>query len=77
MNSELWPTKEEVAEIRKKYPEGTKIEVIKMDDPTPVPSGTIGIVNHVDDVGQIHCDYFNYRSSLAIVPSKDKFKVIK
>ena len=32
MNSEFWPTKEEVAEIRKKYPEGTKIEVIKMDE---------------------------------------------
>ena len=77
MNSEFWPTKEEVAEIRKKYPEGTKIEVIKMDDPTPVPPGTMGIVTTVDDIGNIHCRYLNYRSGLAIVPSKDKFKVIK
>lgn len=76
MNSEFWPTKKEVAEIRKKYPEGTIIKLLKMDDPTPVPSGTYGIVTAVDGVGQIHCDYLNYRSSLAIVPSKDKFRKV-
>ena len=56
MNSELWPTKNEVSEIRKKYPEGTIIKLIEMDDPTPVPSGTYGIVNHVDDfeIGRAH-----------------------
>ncbi|MBP3225697.1 MAG: DUF4314 domain-containing protein [Methanobrevibacter sp.] len=77
MNSELWPTKEEVSELRKKYPEGTIIKLLEMDDPTPVPPGTYGIVNHVDDVGQIHCDYLNYRSSLGILPNKDEFKVIQ
>lgn len=71
-----WPSKKEVEDIRKKYPEGTIIQLIKMNDPHPVPSGTIGIVNHVDDIGNIHCDYLNYRSSLAIVPNKDKFEVV-
>ena len=30
MNSELWPTKNEVSEIRKKYPEGTIIKLIEI-----------------------------------------------
>ncbi len=71
-----WPSKEEVKRLRKEYPEGTIIKLIKMDDPTPVPPGTFGIVDNVDDVGNIHLDWLNYRSSLAIVPGKDEFKVI-
>lgn len=71
-----WPSKEEVKKIREKYPEGTIIKLIRMDDPSPIPSGTIGAVISVDDIGQLHCLYLNYRSSLAIVPSKDIFEVI-
>ena len=71
-----WPSKEEVEKICRKYHKGTFIKLIKMDDPTPVPPGTIGIVDDVDDVGNIHCRWLNYCSSLAIVPSKDEFKVI-
>ena len=71
-----WPSKEELENLREKYPEGTIIKIIKMDDPTPVPPGTMGEVTHVDDIGNIHVDYFNYRSSLAIIPSKDKFEII-
>lgn len=72
MISERWPSKEEIEELRRKYPEGTKIRLIKMYDPTPVPPGTIGTINQIDDVGNIHCDEFH----LAIIPSKDKFEVI-
>lgn len=75
----MWtrPSKEEVEKIRIKYPEGTIIQIIKMDDPTPVPPGTCGIVNHVDDIGTIHVDYLNHRSSLGIILDKDIFKVIQ
>ena len=72
-----WPSKEEVKRLRKEYPEGTIIKLIKMDDPTPVPPGNIGVVNSVDDAGNIHLNWLNYHSSLAIVPSKDKFVVVK
>ena len=71
-----WPSKEEVKKLREKYPEGTIIKVIKMDDPTPVPPGTIGIVTSVDDAGNIHCIWWGYTSSLAIIPNKDVFRVI-
>ena len=33
----------------------TKIKLIKMDDPYhPVPSGTVGVVDTIDDMRQIH-----------------------
>lgn len=65
-------SKEEIQKIKKEYPPGTVIKLINMDDPNPVPSGTIGTVDSVDDAGQIHCEEFY----LAIVPDKDEFEVI-
>lgn len=46
-----FPSREDIAIIRARYPEGTKIKVVDMDDPQPVPSGTIGTVVGVDDAG--------------------------
>ena len=45
-----------------------------MNDPyAPIPSGTRGTVDFVDDVGQIHMKWDNGRT-LAIVPQVDKFR---
>ena len=42
-------------ENRAKYPPGTRIMLLSMDDPHhPVPPGTRGTVEHVDDTGTIH-----------------------
>ncbi len=55
------------------YPKGTRIELISMDDPyAPIPSGTRGAVDHVDDMGQIHMKWDNGRT-LALIPSEDRF----
>lgn len=62
--------KKEIQKIKKDYPPGTVIKLNYMDDPNPVPSGTIGTVSLVDDAGQIHCEEFG----LAIIPSKDEFE---
>lgn len=36
------------------YPPGTRLELISMDDPyAPVPPGTRGTVQYVDDLSQI------------------------
>ena len=41
---------QEVNRIKNHYPPGTRIELISMNDPyDPVPSGTRGTVEHVDD----------------------------
>ena len=47
-----------------------------MEDPYAVPSGTKGIVDHVDDIGTIHVNWEN-GSSLGLIVGEDQFKVIE
>lgn len=71
-----WMEENKVALYRELYPAGTRVELIHMDDPyAPVPSGTRGTVEFVDDVGQIHMKWDNGRT-LALIPSQDIFKKI-
>lgn len=44
-----FPSREQVAALRERYPEGTKIELIEMDEEKNPPPGTIGTVIAVDD----------------------------
>ena len=48
-----WPTIEEVEQVRRKYPPGTMIMLIPMDDPQAPPPGTIGEVVGVDDTASL------------------------
>ncbi len=60
--------------MQKLYPEGTRLVLNSMNDPyAPVPPGTRGTVEFVDDAGQIHMKWDNGRT-LAIVPSEDDFR---
>ena len=64
---------EQVATLREEYPEGTRIMLLKMEDPfTQLQRGDMGNVTHVDDAGQIHMIWDN-GSSLALVPGEDEF----
>ena len=47
------PSKETLALLRTRYPVGTRVELIHMDDPQAPPVGTKGTVLGVDDVGSI------------------------
>lgn len=63
--------------IKEMYPEGTRIKLIHMDDPyAPVPAGTKGTVEYVDDMGQIGMKWDNGRT-LALIPEVDEFEIIK
>lgn len=65
-----------IEQIKKMYPEGTKIKLNYMkDNYNPVPSRTQGIVDHVDDAGQIHVKWEN-GSSLALLYDEDDFEII-
>lgn len=60
--------------MKDNYPPGTRLLLINMEDPyAPIPSGTRGTVEFVDDAGQIHMRWDNGRT-LAIVPSEDEFR---
>lgn len=70
-------TQEEIKVIKDKYVKGTKIKLLKMYDPfTSIPSQELGIVDFVDDIGQIHI-IWNNGSSLALVPNVDEFEILE
>ena len=48
-----FPRHEEVLRIRKQFPAGTRVELVKMDDPQAPSIGTKGTVRGVDDIGGI------------------------
>ena len=48
-----FPDKETVEMIRKEYPVGTRIELLKMDDIQAPTVGTKGTVKGVDDAGSM------------------------
>ena len=60
--------------IQSQYPAGTRIYLENMNDPyAPVPPGTRGTVDFVDDAGQIHMKWDNGRG-LGLVPGEDEFR---
>ena len=65
-------TQKELEQLRQQYPKGTRLKLISMDDPHGVPAGTVGEVEFIDDIGQIHMKWEN-GSSLALIPEADKF----
>ena len=48
-----FPNKNEVESIRRMYPAGTRVELVRMDDPQAPPEGTHGTVLGVDDTGSL------------------------
>ena len=71
-----FPSREQVERIKARYPAGTRIRLDSMDDPyAPIPPGTEGVVQAVDDIGTLHCKFENGRS-LGVVVGEDSFSVL-
>lgn len=49
----MFPSKEIVERVRKEYPAGGRVELLRMDDPQAPPIGTLGTVIGVDDTANI------------------------
>lgn len=49
----IFPSREIVERVRKEYPEGCRVELVRMDDPQAPPIGTRGTVWGVDDTASI------------------------
>lgn len=54
---------------------GKRVRCIQMNDKYPVPSGTEGTINYVDDIGTIHVSWDN-GSTLGLVPNEDKYQIL-
>ena len=69
-----FPSKEQIAALRKRYPNGAKVELLGMDDPQAPPMGTMGEVMGVDDAGQLLVRW-ETGSSLSLIPGVDSFRI--
>lgn len=59
-----------VEALQKKYPAGTRVRLVQMDDPQAPPIGTMGTVICVDDIGSLLVAWDN-GSTLSVVFGPD------
>ena len=66
------PTLEELDDLRSRYPKGSRVKLIRMDDPycQDLKPGMLGTVMQVDDIGTIHVSW-DCGSSLGVVFGED------
>ena len=70
-----FPSRETLERLRKEYPTGARVELLKMSDVQALPTGTRGTVNHIDDAGTIHINW-DTGSSLGVVFGEDECRVV-
>ncbi len=71
-----FPSREIVERLRKEYPVGARVELLRMDDVQAPPIGTRGTVRGVDDIGSIMVSWDN-GSGLSVVYGEDSCKVVR
>lgn len=64
------PSKERIEALRREFPKGCRVELLRMDDPQAPPVGTMGSVIAVDDIGTIHVAW-STGSSLGVAYGQD------
>ena len=62
--------REEVERIKEQYPKGTPVRLYSMEGEQTVPPGSRGVVDHVDDIGQIHMKWEKDVYKRQIMPRK-------
>ncbi len=70
-----FPSKEIVEQVRKQYPIGTRVELVKMDDIQAPPVGTKGTVEGVDDTASLLVAWDN-GSHLNVIYGEDEVRKI-
>ena len=66
-----FPSKDVVDYVKSKFPEGSRVKLVHMNDPyTKLPEGMQGTVRHVDDMATVHVDWDN-GSGLGAVYGED------
>lgn len=64
-----------IESLKKQFPVGSRVELIKMDDKQAPPIGTRGTVKGVDDIGSIMVAWDN-GSSLNVIYGEDECRVL-
>ena len=69
-------SRKQVERLRERYPSGTRIRLVEMDDLQAPPKGTLGTVRGVDDVGDLLVDW-DTGSSLSVIPGVDSVEIVR
>ena len=64
-----------LADLRKTYYAGARVELLKMDDPQAPPVGTRGTIIGVDDIGSIMVRWDN-GCGLSVAYGEDRCRVV-
>ena len=70
-----FPSKETVERVRREYPAGTRVELVRMDDVQAPPIGTEGMVTGVDDTASLMVRWSN-GSHLNVIYGEDEVRKI-
>ena len=69
------PAKEIVLALRERYPKGTRVALVRMNDPyTKLRPGDLGTVDFIDDAGTTFCLWDN-GSMLGVVYGEDEIRL--
>ncbi|MGN0999711.1 MAG: DUF4314 domain-containing protein [Faecousia sp.] len=69
-------SRETLSRLRKEYPRGSRVELVRMHDPKAPPVGTRGTVIGVDAIGSIMVRWDN-GSSLNVLYEEDACKIVE
>ena len=70
-----YPSREMIDEVKRTYPIGTRVRLLKMDDQQAPPIGTLGTVRGVDDIGSILVNWDN-GSGLNVLYGEDIVEIV-
>ena len=68
-----FPSREIIKSLRKEFPVGARVELLKMKDVQAPPMGTLGSVTGIDATIHVHWDN---GSSLGVAYGEDKCKLV-
>jgi hypothetical protein len=71
-----FPTQENVQALKMRYPKGTRVELVRLDDPyTNLKPGVLGTVDIIDDAGTIFCLWDN-GATLGVAYGEDEIACV-